>query len=210
MIAALEKLIQTSRGLKQFSLGCISDLADHSDRFLKFLRVNQANSLEELHLSSVKEDPDTYGLIDFPHDPFGYFNKLVVLGIDYDYLTNYMLLNFCNPNNSCKVPLQKLIIHVHGIESDHEKITNKTWRNVVSVNPNLEVTLNLIHSIDGATGILDILQPAMPLAHLRMFFCQYLNVAGIDYISQHMADHFQSIYIIDGMPSYEVYFISLL
>ena len=203
----MKSVIKSSRKLRHISFGCIADLIDHSDELLSCLAKYQAKSLETLHISSVKEDPDSYGLIDLPVEPFASFSSLEVLGIDYDYLNNYMLLSFCNNNRL--VQLQKLVINVHGIEPEHEKITSSTWRHLTNANPNLEVTLNLIHSIDGACGILDILQTAMPLAHLRMFFCQYLNIAGIDFIAQHMSQSLKSIYILDGMASYQVSFFDV-
>ena len=125
------------------------------------------------------------------------FSNLRELGIDYDYLSNHVLDMFSNGNRSQQ--LHKLVIHVHGMYPNHEKIQNQTWRSLVSRNPSLEVTLNLIHSFDGSAGLLDLLQPCMPLSTLRMFFCGQLKVSAIRFISQHMNNTFKQLQIIDGM-----------
>ena len=209
VLTAIEGAIRKSRRLKKLSLGCINDLTDHSDQLLQLLTKHHARNLESLFLCSVKEDPDSYGLIYLPSECFSRLYNLQHLGIDYDYLSNDLLLNFCNNNRNGE--LKKLVIHVHGMEPEREKITNLTWRHIAAANPSLGVTLNMIHSVDGAMNILDILQPSMPLTTLRMFFCQHLNMAGIDFISQHMSASFKSLHIIDGMPSYEVsVFLSII
>ncbi len=178
----------------------MGELTDHADYLLPLLAANQATTLEILHISSIKEDPESYGLINLPSNTIHAFRNLRVLGMDYDYITNDLLEGFMQPG---RVKLEKLIIHVHGIEPDHEKITNSTWRHLVKGNPKLEVTLNLLHSIDGVVGMLDLLQPALPLVHLRMFFCQQINVAGINFIAQHHCNTLQSIHIIDGMANFQ-------
>lgn len=189
-------MVRNPRRLKQLSLGCIGELCDHADEILALLANHQASSLHTLHICSVKEDPDSYGLIELPPAHFEAFHNLHILGIDYDYVTNPLLQAFARPG---RVPLEKLVVHVHGIEPDHEKITNCTWRHLVRACPNLGVTLNFIHSIDGVMSLLDIVQPAMPLAHLRFLFCQQINVAGINFISRFNSKSLKSIHIIDGM-----------
>lgn len=192
---ALEQIIRNSKKLKHISLGCISDLLDHAEEWLPLLAAFQGESMEVLHLSSVKEDPESYGLIDLPLRDLGNLSNLHTLGIDYDYVSVSLFDTLMQKGHA---PLERLIIHVHGVEPGHEKIPNHTWQRMVKQNPSLEVTLNLIHSIDGTLALLDILQPAMPVAHLRMFFCQHLNTAAIGFISQHNCNTLQSIHIVDG------------
>ena len=140
-----------------------------------------------------------YGVIDMPTTALSAFRNLSVLGLDYDYMTAELLAEFAQ-NNRAK--LERLIIHVHGIEPGRATIPNSTWQHLVTYNPKVKVTLNMIHSIDGAAGLLDILRPALPLSHLRMFFCQRINVAAINFISQHICSSFESLHIIDGMAGY--------
>lgn len=195
-LSAVEDVIRNARHLKHLSLGCIGELADHADQLLYLLQVKHFASLKALHISSVKEDPDSYGLIDIPAQTFHLFRNLSTLGIDYDYLSNQLLEGFVQGE---KTRLEKLILHIHGVNAENEKILNTTWLKLVQANPNFEVTVNMIHSFDGSICMLDILQPALPLAHLRMFFCQQINEAAINFLSRHMANRLRSIYIIDGM-----------
>ena len=182
-------MIRNARHLRHLSLGCIGELTDQMGVLLPLLALHQSSTLEGLHIASVKEDPDSYGIIDFSVEHIRTFHNLNSLGIDYDYLNNDLLLNLAGGN---RAKLEKLIIHVHGIEPDHEKIRNMTW-------------YHLVHSIDGAARLLDILRPDMPLAHLRMFFCQDLNVAAINFIARNNYNTLQSLHIIDGMDDGQPY-----
>lgn len=199
-VDALEGILRRSRGLKHLSLGCIGELTDYSASLVPMLADHHAKSLETLHVASIKEDPDMYGLIDLPSTVFANFRRLTALGIDYDYVTHELLEGFAQ-NNRAK--LEQLIIHVHGIEPGRQNIPNSVWQCLVTYNPTLEVTVNLIHSIDGATGLLNILRPALPLAHLRMFFCQHINVAAVNFISQCCSTSLKSVHIIDGMVGHQ-------
>lgn len=194
---SLEAIIKNARRLKHLSVGCLEDLGDHANVLLPLLAEHQSTTLETLHLATVKEDPDSYGLIEMPVSDLHTLCHLQVLGIDYDYVTTELLDGFSTCNRANK--LERLIIHVHGIEHGHEKIANDAWHHLVVTNPTVEVTLNLIHSADGATSLLDILRPALPLAHLRMFFCQLINVAAMNFIARHMAARLRSVHIIDAM-----------
>ena len=182
--------------MKHLSLGCIGELADHADELLHLLKDQHSSHLEVLHISSVKENPDSYGIIYLPAHTFRTFRKLRSLGIDYDYLTNELLEGFVQDG---KTHLDKMVLHVHGIDEDHEKIKNATWMRLVQANPSFEVTINFIHSLDGSLCMLDILQSALPMAHLRMFFCQQINMVAINFIARHMAGRLRSIYVVDGM-----------
>jgi len=190
-------VLETSVGVQHLSLGCIGELTDRADVILYKLSRCHAQKVETVHISSVKEDPDSYGVIDLPCHLFGMLTHLRELGIDYDYMSNHLLDMFSAGNRSQQ--LQKLIIHVHGIDLNQEKICNRTWQRVVNCNPSLAVTLNLIHSFDGAGNLLDLLQPAMPLSTLRMFFCGQLRVAALNFIAQHMSETFQQLHVVDGM-----------
>ncbi len=195
-------IVQGARHLKHLSLGCIGEMADHAGTLLPLLAIHQSESLEALNVASVKEDPDSYGIIEFPYQHIRSFHNLHTLGIDYDYLGNDLLLNLAVGN---KANLERLTIHVHGIEPDREKIRNMTWYHLVQANPSLQVSLNLIHSIDGAKHLLDILCPDMPLAHLRMFFCQDINLAAINFLAHNNCMTLRSLHIIDGMDEGQPY-----
>ena len=177
-------------------MGCLAELTDKTNELLTVLANHQTSSLQIVHLTSVKEDPDSYELIEFPIQQLSLLSRLRVLGVDYDYISKELLDVFLEKG---RIPLDKLVIHVHGVDSTRDQIPNHTWMMLVKANPSFEITLNLIHSSDGASSLLDILCPAMPLAHLRMFFCQQINLAAMGFISQHMGNSLRSIQIVDGM-----------
>jgi F-box protein 33 len=164
---------------------------------MRLLEEKQFNSIESLHIASVKEDPDSYGLLDLSIHPFCSFEKLHTLSLDYDYITSDLLSHLITVKG--RVPLEALSMHVHGLEHGREKISNMMWDRVVQANPNLAVTLSLLHSIDGCANLSDILRPAMPLVHFRMLFCQGLNVSGINFMSRFMNTRLESVYIVDGL-----------
>lgn len=202
----IETIVQISRRLRHFSLGCVEELLEHSNHLLQLLSKHHSQSLKHLFLASVKEDSENYGIIWLTPDDLRPFYQLTHLSIDYDYLTNSVLESFVDRS---RAKLERLIIHVHGIESTHEKISNATWQMVSAHNPVLEVTINFVHSFDGVESLLDILQPNLPLAHFRQFFCTNLNTAAINYMSTHYRNSLQSVYILDGlMDGYPVPYIS--
>ncbi|XP_033751138.1 F-box only protein 33-like [Pecten maximus] len=202
---SVEGIIRNSRDLRHFSLGCLEELLEHSSTFLSLLG-RHSRSLRCLHLASVKEDSEGYRIVELDPKLFHPFTTLQQLSIDYDHLTNQLLESFTFHN---KTKLEKLIIHVHGVEADHERITNSSWHCIRSHCPNLQVTLNLIHSFDGVEALLDILQPSLPLTHFRQFFCTHLNTTAICYFATHYRTTLRSIHIIDGlMDGYPVPYTS--
>lgn len=202
---SIEGIIRNSRKLRHFSLGCLEELLEHSSTFLSLL-TRHSRSLQCLHLASVKEDSEGYRIVELDPKLFHPFTSLQQLSIDYDHLTNQLLESFTFNN---KAKLEKLIIHVHGVEADHERITNSSWHDIRSHCPNLQVTLNLIHSFDGVEALLDILQPSLPLAHFRQFFCTHLNTTAMGYFATHYRTTLRSVHIIDGlMDGYPVPYTS--
>lgn len=191
----IEALIKNSRHLQHFALGCVEELLEHSNVIVNLLTQHHASTLQSLHLASVKEDSESYGIIDLNANDFCHFTTLHTLSLDYDYLTNDLLHIFLD---SKKTKLEVLVINVHGIDADHEVITNETWRRLRNHSPDLEVTLNLIHSFEGVAVLLDILQPSMPLAKFRQMFCSNINIASISFISSHYNNTLKEIHIIDG------------
>ncbi|KAL3866408.1 hypothetical protein ACJMK2_043709 [Sinanodonta woodiana] len=191
----IEKIICNSRKLQHLSLGSVDQLLEHSHTVLELLSHYHCDRLKALHLASVKEDSENYGIIDLNVDLIHSFKALQHLSIDYDYLSSSLLEAFLSPE---KDQLERLCIHVHGIEPDHEKITNETWRKLQNRHPKLEVTINLIHSYEGVASLLDILQPCLPLTNFRQFFCSNLNLAAVDFISNHYSESLRSFYVIDG------------
>lgn len=177
-------------------MGFAEELLEHSSIILDLLGRNCSRMLESLHIASIKEDSENYGIIDLSASQFLTFTALRHLSVDYDHMSNELLSAF---SSGCKNKLETLVVNVHGIDSEHEKVTNYSWIAVRKNCPKLEVTVNLIHSYDGVQGLLDILQPALPLTCFRQMFCTDLNPSAINYFSSHYKDTLRSIYIIDGL-----------
>lgn len=193
---SIETIVKNSRRLKHFSMGFAEELLEHSTIIISLLGRNCSRTLESLHLASIKEDSENYGIIDISASQFKTFEALRHLSIDYDHISNELLSAF---SSGCKNKLETLVINVHGIDSEHQKVTNHSWRQVRKNCPTLEVTVNLIHSYDGVQGLLDILQPSLPLTCFRQLFCTDLNPSAINYFSSNYKDTLTSVYIIDGL-----------
>lgn len=193
---SIETIVKNSRRLKHFSMGFAEELLEHSTIIISLLGRNCSRTLESLHLASIKEDSENYGIIDISASQFQAFEALRHLSIDYDHISNEFLSAF---SSGCKNKLETLVINVHGIDSEHKKVTNHSWRQIRKNCPKLEVTVNLIHSYDGVQGLLDILQPSLPLTCFRQLFCTDLNPSAINYFSSNYKDTLTSVYIIDGL-----------
>lgn len=197
-VQKIESIIQTSRRLKHLSLGCSEELLAHCENWIEILSNLHSNSLESLHLASVKEDSENYGIVDLDVSKFQAFTCLKHLSIDYDHLNNEFLHIF---SESCRTPLKSLIIHIHGVGPDHEKVTNASWRHFSSHNAKVEVTINLIHSYTGVSNLLDILKPNIRLTHFRQFFCSNINVPALGLMSGYYSQTLKSVHIVDGLDN---------
>ena len=207
LLKYIEDIIENSRKLRHISLGCVEEVLEHSSSILNKLLSRHSSSLEGLYLADVKEDSENYGIIELETHKLHKFQNLKHLSIDYDFLDNQVLQAFVEGGQR---QLKSLIIHVHGIDPEHEKVTNETWGRLKRHCKDLVVTLNLVHSYIGVHSLLDILHPNLPLAHYRQFFCSKINTPAISLIARHYGETLKSVHIIDGCPhpdqpsSYEV------
>ena len=193
----IEDIIETSRKLRHISLGCVEEVLEHSSSFLKKLLSRHSNSLEGLYLADVKEDSEDYGIIELEAHNLHKFQNLKHLSIDFDFLDNQALQAFVE---SGQRQLKTLIIHVHGIDPEHEKVSNDTWGTLKRHSKDLAVTLSLVHSYIGVDSLLDILHSNIPLAHYRQFFCSKINTPAISLMARHYGESLKSVHIIDGYP----------
>ena len=190
-----EDIFINTKFLRHLSIGCISELCDHSIRLLPLLAEHQTETLESLYLCSVKENPNTYMLYDIPIQNFRLLRNLKEIGLDYDYLTADFMKVLSEPN---RVSLSKLVLHIHRLDPALEPLSNKAWEDLVRSSPSLKVTLNFIHSIEGAWYIMDILKEAMPVTHLRLLFSQCVNGDALLFLSKYADQSLESVYIIDS------------
>lgn len=173
--SALHALVQKARRLEALSLGCLEELTTHSKDMLELVAQHQSHSIEMLGLASLKDDPDDYVLMDIDTTLFRSLHSLQILSLDYDYV-NDDLLSMLSQGGS----LQRLIFHVHGILDGHPGTTEAAWSNFTRNNPKCGLRISLIHSYDGVDILhSNILKRAMPLTHLRAFFCEQLNLQAL-------------------------------
>lgn len=162
----LEGLLLRSKGLEHVSFGCMEELLKNAPRFLE-LASNGAHrqTLQSLHLSSAKEDPDFYPLLFLEPNILTPFVSLKTLSIDFDYICDELLANL-----SGKQSLQSLVINVHGIDEEHPWVSNSSWTRLAE-KKNLEVTINLMHTEEAAELLKDaIFDTDIPLGVLRIYY----------------------------------------
>ncbi|XP_054719690.1 F-box only protein 33-like [Uloborus diversus] len=171
-IKFLVTIIKKARRLEHLSFGCIEELLDSSEYFLKPLAQHQSNSIRSLHLSSVKEVPGNYFVYDISSTLFESFRNLESLSIDYDYMSDDLLIVLSKPHHR---PLNRLIIHVHSLPFRLNEISSEAWKQISCHSPKLEVTINMLHFHNSPEYILAILKHEMPLVHFRAFFSSGFN-----------------------------------
>ncbi|XP_076248567.1 F-box only protein 33 [Calliopsis andreniformis] len=200
LIVALVKIIERSDRLEALSLGCIEGLTVHSGVILTALCAKHAKHLTTLSLASVKDDPDAYDVLkceDLDYICrciFNSFSRLSLLTIDYNFV-NDTLLEALNSGT-----MERLVIHVHGWNDNYLGTTDSAWRNFVQKNPKCELRLNLIHSYVGIEMLnTNILCPSMPLTHLKVLFCENVNIRALHLLSTWYAHTLKSLIWIDSM-----------
>lgn len=120
------KIIETSQCLNTLSLGCIEDLCiESADAILEGLQAHQAKNLRHLSLASVKDDFNQCDSPLYNTIMFSSFVTLTTLTIDYQHVTDNLLLALDNGQ------MQRIVIHVHDSITSHDSASNDTWENFV-------------------------------------------------------------------------------
>ncbi|KAI5709511.1 hypothetical protein M8J75_000790 [Diaphorina citri] len=191
IVKRLLDIIENSDALEIISLGCSEQLFQSSVQLLDSLVKHHRNSLKCLMLSTLRDDPDHYELPNLDVSLIGSF----MCSIDYDYVSDKFLQSL----SACP-QMTRLVIHVHGILDNHPGTTEYAWSNVCRNNPLLKVRLNLIHAFEAVAMFhVTILKRAMPLSHLRVFFCEHLNTEAFNMI-KHYPD-LESVWWVDSSVS---------
>lgn len=197
-IVAFERIMRTANKLEAISFGCEEQLLDCVDSFLCLLGQYQSHSLKSLHISSVKEYPESYNVPSVTPEMFAPFDNLIELSLDYDYVCNELLECLAKPG---KVPLRRLTIHVHNNIDGHPLERDAAWNKLTSHSPCLEVTLILLHSFHAPDALIDIFQPSMRLSHFRQYFCGHVNTQAINIMARYYQDILQSVAVIDSLEN---------
>lgn len=194
VMESLVKIIETSNCLEGLSLGCIEELTSSASMILEPLQHYHAKHLTSLCLASVKDDPDHYDFLELDTSLFSSFCRLTVLTIDYDYVNDNLLNALDNG------VLERLVIHIHGLDDDYPGTSNQAWENFTLKNPLCELRLNLIHAYVAIKDLdSKILQPAMPLTQLKALFCEHINIGALQCISLWYPNTLQSLVWIDSI-----------
>lgn len=121
LLKQLLSIVESSNCLEALSLGCIEELTEDLAFILEPLKHNHANHLTHLSLASVKDDPDRYDFLELECSLFSSFLRLSMLTIDYDHVSDDLLLALNSGT------MDRLVIHVHGWNGEYVGANNSTW-----------------------------------------------------------------------------------
>ncbi|XP_076623713.1 F-box only protein 33 [Colletes latitarsis] len=197
LIKPFVKIIETANRLEALSFGCIEELTVSAGVILESLRQHHAKHLTILSLASVRDDPDNYDFLDLGVDSELFFNsfiRLSILTLDYDFVSDSLLKALDTGT------MERLVIHVHRLGRHYAGTTDNAWQVFVQKNPKCELRLNLIHSYDGIDMLhSDILRRSMPLTHLKVLFCEDVNIRALLLLSRWYSLSLKSLIWIDSM-----------
>ncbi|KAK0097154.1 hypothetical protein PV326_003091 [Microctonus aethiopoides] len=193
------KIIETSKQLEVLTTGCVEELSVNAGEIIECLANHQGKHISRIGLASVKEDPENYDLAIVNPIAFRQFEHLTVLTLDYDYLNDLLLESLTSGT------METLAIHIHNWNGDHPGASNSAWEHFTHKNKRCGLRLNLLHAYVGVT-VLDsnILQPAMPLTHLKVLFCEHVNVQALSILSLWYNRTLQSLMWIDSKDENEL------
>ncbi|KAH7967112.1 hypothetical protein HPB49_022703 [Dermacentor silvarum] len=194
----IRQVICTSCHLEYFSLGCLEDLFHHSDSFLTLLSLHQRLSLSQLHLASVKEDPDHYPIPEIHFWHLQQFKCLTALSIDYDYVCDQLLLLL-----SERSLLLKLVLHVHGLD-DRQTVCEGSWLELSRRCPKLRVTITLLHTCEPWSAIKGLLNAAIPLARFQSYFSGGFRSDVFDLLSAQYAETLEAVAVVSALSGHEI------
>ncbi|XP_054278398.1 F-box only protein 33-like [Macrosteles quadrilineatus] len=188
--------IRKSHQMEALSLGCLEELiSSHAKNILELIVNKHANNIKVLGLATIKDYPDDYFITDLNIRLLKPLVNLQILSIDYCHV-NDNLLHILGDTQ-----LQRLVVHVHGIMDEHPGTTEGAWTYLTRKLPHCELRLTLIHSYDGVDVLhTKILRHAMPLTHLKVFFCEKLNIEAVHQLSLY-SDTLRSIWWVDSMSN---------
>ncbi|XP_037937865.1 F-box only protein 33 [Teleopsis dalmanni] len=172
-------------------LGSIETLTYYAHEFLKSFKKPQA--LEELTLASLKYDPCHYSMLVIENSMLQKFTSLQVLSLDYDSVNEELI------NTIRILPLKKLLIFIHGLDRTHPGISDASWQNFANNFPSIELYLTLIYAYEAVEVLqVRILRRSMPLTHLRVLFCDFINAEALEWLSIHNSGTLKSVQWIDS------------
>lgn len=194
-IECLIKIIKRAHCLEHLSLGCIEELLDLAKYFIEPIAKYQASCIRSLHVSSVKEVPDSYVIYNINCSIFQTFMNLESLSIDYDYMSDQLLDTLSQPRRR---PLRRLNVHVHSFHN-RPQTSSSAWKQITNHSSNLEVTINFLHYHSHPAKIHEILNEEMPLTHFRAYFSSGFNTEVLTRIAFINNATLKSLVLIDEL-----------
>lgn len=188
----LDLIIAILPRLSQFSIGCVEDLAHYTDYILRSLNPSKVTLLA---LASVKDDPVKYEESYFDPELITPFIQLKILSIDYDQLSDNFLYKLEGSKN-----LERLVVHLHTIPQGHQGTSNTAWKDFQKAHPQCLLRLSLIHAYNAIENLhVDVLREQMPLSHIKVFFCEDVNMEVLHSLSTFYTNTLRSVVWIDSL-----------
>ncbi|KAI9586813.1 hypothetical protein GQX74_002660 [Glossina fuscipes] len=154
---------------------------------------HRPQELKALTLASIKYDPSHYPMFSMENTLLQKCSTLQVLSLDYDTLTEELL-------HAIEIlPLKKFLISVHGLDRHHRGISERAWSEFSANFNNIELIVSLIYAFEAVEVLqVRILRQNMPITHLRVLFCDYMNVEALEWMSINNNNTLKSIQWIDS------------
>ncbi|CAG9863243.1 unnamed protein product [Phyllotreta striolata] len=179
--------------LHKFSIGCLEDFSIQLEEILENLNPS---TITHLGLASVKDIPVKQGGSYFDPNLISPFTKLRILSIDYDQLSDEFLSKLDGATE-----LERLVVHLHEIRQNHPGTTNNAWSNFNKNHQGCELRLTVIHAFKDIDNLHEtVLRHKMPLSHLKVFFCEQVNLQVVENLSAY-ADTLRSIIWVDSLSN---------
>ncbi|KAH8378965.1 hypothetical protein KR009_002328 [Drosophila setifemur] len=175
-------------------LGAIEALTYYGHDLLK--AMGRPQELEQLTLASIKYDPSHYPILMLDTSLVQKCAALQVLSLDYDTLSDELL------HTIQVLPLRKLLITVHGLDSEeleHPGVSEEAWAHFTAHFTAIELVLTLVYAYE-AIELLQhrVLRRNMPVTHVRLLFCELMNAEALDWMSVHNSKTLRSIHYVDS------------
>ncbi|XP_057660639.1 F-box only protein 33 [Diorhabda carinulata] len=177
--------------LRKFSIGCLENFSLQLQELLESLNPSLVT---HLGLASVKDIPLKQEGGCFDSKLITRFTKLVILSVDYDQISDDFLSKLDGATE-----LERLVVHIHAVRRNHPNTTNKAWIDFSDKHPNCELRLAFIHAFRDIRNIHEtVMRSAMPLSHLKVFFCEQINMQLIEGLTQY-SDTLRSVILVDSL-----------
>ncbi|XP_017071868.1 F-box only protein 33 [Drosophila eugracilis] len=186
-------LSRTRQPCQLLDLGAIEALTYYGHDFLK--SMGKPQELMQLTLASIKYDPSHYPILSLDTTLLQKCASLQVLSLDYDTLSDELL------HTIQVLPLRKLLIVVHGLDSEeHPEVSETAWSHFSDHFSSIELVLTLVYAYE-AIELLQhrVLRRNMPVTHVRLLFCEQMNEEALEWMSVHHSETLRSIHYVDSM-----------